>query len=139
MSEVDFTVRWSSPVPYEGKYSKAIPNHDGVYEILVKRKGSSDSNRRYVGQGNLSDRYLAHLGKDEPNECIKDKVANYAVYFRYHVDEIPAEDDRVDLEMTLFKRWKHQCNDPRQIRDSGRNYSIRLKEIASDEHPKIPS
>ena len=102
-------LEWHGLFDYnEEKVKKVVINKGGNYMISV---GLTEGGYRpiYVGKSTqLETRLLEHLSTQEENECIRKRVNNNALYFRYcYVD---SEDDRKNIEHTLYKKYSPSCN-----------------------------
>lgn len=85
-----------------------VSNSSGNYMISV---GLKEGGYRpiYVGKAReLQTRLLDHLSSDETNKCLKERVGNKALYFRFCHASL--EDDRQNIEHTLYKRYTPTCN-----------------------------
>ncbi len=102
-------LEWQGLFDYCEKTVKEFVNDkDGNYMISV---GLQNGEYRpiYIGKTKyLEARLLEHLSNDEENKCIKDRVGNKALYFRYCY--VNNEDDRKNVEYTLYRKYTPKCN-----------------------------
>ena len=101
-------ITWSNFSDWtEGKNAN-VPEDPGVYEFYIGLKGGG-KRRIYIGKAeNLKAIYLAHLGDDEPNECLKSHLKKHVWYYRYAIIKNTA--DREDAELGLFRTHSYECN-----------------------------
>lgn len=85
-----------------------VPNHSGVYIILVKLQGG---NWRYIYVGQAADlqqRLSSHLSDNESNDCLKNFVNNYVCGFYYA--KVGTQQDRDNVEASLYRYCNPNCN-----------------------------
>lgn len=103
----------------ETNIKKYVIDKGGNYMISV---GLEKGGYRplYVGKTkSLETRLLEHLSDDEDNECLKGRVGNYELYFRYcYVNDA---EDRTNIEHTLYKKYFPECN---KVSPQGKEISI---------------
>ena len=116
-------IQWSDVYDYNERtvnnnvYSKA-----GVYRLSVKLKDNS-FRIFYVGRSDdLKKRLLEHLSDSERNKCLLNHIKDYTIKFRFAY--IPLEQDRKDVEYTLYKKVKPECN---EIEPEGKIIDVNLE------------
>lgn len=125
--KIKIVVKWSPIIRWQVANDGKVPELAGVYELLVKQKDGKYL-RRYIGQGdNLRERFQRHLSPSEPNDCIRDRLANYVCGFDYAV--IAHRDERLDAERALYDKYRSQlhCNELRPP-GSGKGYDVEIVE-----------
>ena len=92
----------------ETNVEKYVSDKGGNYMISVGLK-KGGYRPLYLGKTKyLETRLLKHLSDDEENECLKSRVGNYELYFRYcYVDDA---EGRTNIEYTLYKKYSPKCN-----------------------------
>ncbi len=109
---LNFTVKknlaWSTVHPYtEPDVLAYAPTSGGIYLLCTKRQ-DGDWVPFYVGKSdNLEKRLKDHLNPDEPNACIKRKVANSG----YIYARVDSQTDRDGIEKYLYDIYDPDCNE----------------------------
>jgi excinuclease UvrABC nuclease subunit len=119
-------LKWSAFIGYEEWDNKKVPEKEkGVYEYFVRLK--NDGRKMiYVGEADdLRERSEQHVGENETNKCLKEKLEKKAWDFRYAL--VPLKADRQDAELVLYNKHKPECN-INEPSGSGRNLQIELEE-----------
>ena len=110
---------WHGLFAYDEKIVKKLINKGGIYMISVKLQNGKFKSI-YVGKTKyLVDRLLKHLSSNGENECIKYKVENSTLRFRYCY--VNNEEDRKNVEYTLYKKYTPECN---EVEPDGRKIVI---------------
>lgn len=94
---------------YEETVKKVVSDTGGNYMISVGLK-KGGYRPVYVGRTkHLETRLLKHLSNDEENKCIKNRVSDKALYFRYCY--VNNQEDRKNIEYTLYNKYTPECNE----------------------------
>lgn len=105
----------------EGNVKKFVIDKGGNYMISVSLT-EGGYKPIYVGKAvKLETRLLQHLSSDEENECLRSRVSEKVLYFRYCY--IDSEEDRKNIEHTLWKKHSPKCNEQEP---EGKEVSITL-------------
>jgi excinuclease UvrABC nuclease subunit len=103
--EIEWSVQHNHTTENVQSYA---PESSGVYILLV-RKESGKCKRYYIGQAkNLKERLLDHLAATEENECIKNKVKDKVVGFRFA--KVGRQSERDGIEKFLYDKIDPKCN-----------------------------
>ena len=103
-------IKWNPFIPHTQQDSVKIPEQPGVYEYYSIIKVSEKKKKKYVGEtDDLNRRFREHLNDEEENLCLKKLLQEkYVWFYRYSI--INDEDDRLDAELGLWIKYKHECN-----------------------------
>lgn len=100
---------------YECEYNEKavkefIEEKGGVYLIVLRQEDRSRK-VRYIGKAEkLRTRLLEHFSEEEPNKCLSNYAkGNYEKYMIWVY--IPLEEDRKNIEYTLYKKYTPKCNE----------------------------
>ena len=87
---------------------KSVENRSGSY-LISELEHINEYQPIYVGITQyLVDRLLEHLSSNEENDCIKYKVGHRIL--RFHCCYVNNEEDRKNIEHTLYKKYIPKCN-----------------------------
>lgn len=102
-------LEWFGIIEFNEENIKKLQNKGGVYRLSVKHK-NGDWIVFYIGKSeDLKRRLLEYLSGGDGDECVQKRIKNKYVSFKYaYVD---SEEDRKNIEYTLYKNYNPECND----------------------------